>query len=316
MNTYTCYICDTEVPKSYTAEHNDGNKHKTCLKIADLALERTRKHMKLEIRKRLSIQVRETYFCEPCAIVVQKVDRIDHESSDKHVKSMRHDEILKDFLMIYEEKENIELITEKIPTDVIDLRSDNEQINCDLAIDDTYNQVDTPKLLKENEIQQAQLELGNDSEILTPKASKTDIDKVNKTLSDMSKRMVEQLSDCLTKYSPEKGTMNKAEKKENSQKATNQLNNYLKLITDKCKTDPIHTVQVLTNKQILITAINGDKIKVPVVNFHSIHNKKENSYCKICEDPNVGISHEQLEEHMEKIMIAIEDKNAIRKVVT
>lgn len=355
MNTYTCYICDVEVPKSYKTKHNDGVKHKTCMKIANLALERIRKHMQQNIKEsRLSIQVAETYFCEPCAIVVQNVSKTHHETSERHLKSLNHHEVFKDFLMAYEDKDNIEIVfgknwkcdsdslneLDKLETENNDSNNYPNNILSETIIETSKN---AEPAQNEFKVEQNLLEKASSLEPITEN-SDDDLDKKINQVNEFLKKYVtknhtnpvtipekqasaqcvninpvpkpekdcnsQQANDQLINIKP----VTKAEKKKNMQKASTQLVNYIKTVTDKCNTEPIHTIEVLTDKLILITAINGDRIGVPVANFHSIHNQKDKSYCKICEDPNVGYSHKNTEEHMEKVMIPIEDKNAIRKV--
>lgn len=108
LNQYTCHICDIQVPTTYVKEHNSSQKHKTCSEIANIALERTKRQIQLEISTP-KLKIQDTYFCETCCLVVLNSQKETHDTTKSHAVSVKHNELLKDFLKIYENIENVEV---------------------------------------------------------------------------------------------------------------------------------------------------------------------------------------------------------------
>ncbi|XP_059055016.1 uncharacterized protein LOC131849046 [Achroia grisella] len=110
-NTYKCPICNIIVPIIYLKEHNSSLKHKTCLEIADLAMQRLRDYVFLNVTA--CTNETSTYFCEPCALSVDVNQKYCHEASKSHAVSLKYDNILSDLLMLYKDRENLDKICSK-----------------------------------------------------------------------------------------------------------------------------------------------------------------------------------------------------------
>ncbi|CAK1592113.1 unnamed protein product [Parnassius mnemosyne] len=94
-----CYICNIEVPLPYMKEHINSTKHKTFLKITEVALERVKKQVAHNFSDKNPVS--SMYFCQTCVTTTPVKDKSFHMKSTAHKNAVILDRILNDFLKIY-----------------------------------------------------------------------------------------------------------------------------------------------------------------------------------------------------------------------
>ncbi|CAG5000977.1 unnamed protein product [Parnassius apollo] len=99
IGTNFCYICNIEVPLPFMKEHIDSSKHKTFLKITEVALERVKKQMGFNFSSKNSVP--SMYFCQTCVTTTPVKDKSFHMKSNAHKNAVILDKLLNDFLKIY-----------------------------------------------------------------------------------------------------------------------------------------------------------------------------------------------------------------------
>ncbi|XP_059055015.1 uncharacterized protein LOC131849045 [Achroia grisella] len=105
-STYLCVICDITVPNIYWKSHNDSLKHKTCLEIANVSMQRVRKNM-FAVPPHYSTSDSNYYFCGACAVPIAVTEKIYHTSTKEHADAVKHDELLSNLLDIYKNKSKL-----------------------------------------------------------------------------------------------------------------------------------------------------------------------------------------------------------------
>ncbi|XP_045541312.1 uncharacterized protein LOC106713429 isoform X1 [Papilio machaon] len=94
-----CHICNVEVPSGYMLSHQNSEKHKTYVKISEIALERVRRQMSETYTSENKIP--SMYFCQSCVVLVPKNDKQLHLISIQHKNSIIIDKLLNDFSKLY-----------------------------------------------------------------------------------------------------------------------------------------------------------------------------------------------------------------------
>ncbi|CAK1592390.1 unnamed protein product [Parnassius mnemosyne] len=103
ISTNLCYICNIKVPLPYMKEHIDSSKHKTFLKIAEVALERVKKQMGYNFSNKNPVP--SMYFCQTCVTTTPVKDKSFHIKSNAHKNAVILDRLLNEFLKIYAHEE-------------------------------------------------------------------------------------------------------------------------------------------------------------------------------------------------------------------
>ncbi|CAK1592115.1 unnamed protein product, partial [Parnassius mnemosyne] len=99
ISTNLCYICNIEVPLPYMKEHLNSTKHKTFLKITEVALERVKKQVTHNFSEKNPVP--SMYFCQTCVTTTPVKDKSFHMKSTAHKNAVTLDRILNDFIKIY-----------------------------------------------------------------------------------------------------------------------------------------------------------------------------------------------------------------------
>ncbi|CAK1592105.1 unnamed protein product [Parnassius mnemosyne] len=103
ISTNLCNICNIEVPLPYMKEHINSTKHKTFLKITEVALERVKKQVSHNFSDKNPVP--SMYFCQTCVTTTPVKDKSFHMKSTAHKNAVILDRILNDFLKIYTHEE-------------------------------------------------------------------------------------------------------------------------------------------------------------------------------------------------------------------
>jgi hypothetical protein len=97
------------VPVIFKKQHECSPKHKTCIGIIEKALERAKDIISsIDIDHDNMKSKQNVYFCEACAMSVEVNNKKEHEMSKCHFKSVMHDKLLRDLLMIYCDKDYLD----------------------------------------------------------------------------------------------------------------------------------------------------------------------------------------------------------------
>ncbi|CAH2242095.1 jg26226 [Pararge aegeria aegeria] len=106
----TCYICDIEVPKPFFNKHRNSLRHKTNLKIANIAMKRLMKY----INNTDNVGCADydevdphAYFCAKCTTVIDAKEKETHNKSLAHRNSLVLEKIFNDYLTLYHSNEEI-----------------------------------------------------------------------------------------------------------------------------------------------------------------------------------------------------------------
>ncbi|KAL4721657.1 hypothetical protein ACJJTC_009975 [Scirpophaga incertulas] len=138
-STYKCIACNLDVPKMFRKLHLNSVKHKLGLELIQKVLERTKDLIISSNNDFDDIsQTKNVYFCTACVSAVKVQNKVEHESSKEHFKSILHDKLLKDLLMLYSDKDFLDRVdfdyfNEGCRKNV----QDNECVNKNIDIFDT-----------------------------------------------------------------------------------------------------------------------------------------------------------------------------------
>ncbi|XP_045489003.1 uncharacterized protein LOC110996158 isoform X2 [Pieris rapae] len=276
----TCHICAIEVPKLFFNDHCKSKRHNINKCIAEIALDRMKKHLQNKEDYEITNDVCETYFCPECDLTVSQKDQKSHENLQSHKYLAMFDNLLENLYKIYanesdtknrHDEADISHIPNKIDGIKLDWDSNDsiQYVSNKKQPEDPNVSLDSSKLNRYSILDLERLDVECDSS--NSSISKTIIGKTNNIFK--SKELVSEESDSKSNFTSilfdKASVVNK------------ELSDYISVDGENFNCNVCYST---FNKNSLNSHINGSRHKMNMVS--SVHYMMKESgndlYCIVC----------------------------------
>ncbi|CAB3255316.1 unnamed protein product [Arctia plantaginis] len=99
--SFSCYICNIDVPKIYYKQHNKSARHQNYKKLVEKVLENVKKQINIDIDNIPNNQEYDMFYCETCCKVVARNNKQNHKKSNYHIQSIENEQLTSKFIEMY-----------------------------------------------------------------------------------------------------------------------------------------------------------------------------------------------------------------------
>ncbi|XP_072946723.1 uncharacterized protein [Epargyreus clarus] len=326
-NTF-CYICHVTMPNAHFAKHLRSLKHRSYQKIANIGLERVKKHKEMiteDKNKELE------YFCEHCTLVMPLSARNTHENTELHKKYTAIDTFVDTFATFYayiEDDRHIGVVEHANACELVKVNQKDFETEDDLEVmtikistsDNNYVDVKPTKISnneKTREFNKDNLDmntkLNKDSLVLDESLTKEKETVLGSKIKD-AESLIKDIESRLVDLKEMNNNVTEIESNEGANLVSN-LEQYIRLLK-RHSTIKLSTINSNEQERLIVESTDGAELVISVNNFHGLR-RTGNKFvqCKLCKifvsDKN---EHKVSEKHLKYVTQPFEDKHCLRRL--